>query len=109
MDNAARHCAAMMEAMHGMHETAVGTSETGGMMDMGGMGGMMLFGVLGLVIIAVLASVVIFGAIWFWRRSQPTASSGARSPRETLDGRYAAGELDREAYLQVRADLEAPG
>lgn len=102
MDDVARHCAAMMEAMHGGHGT-------GGMMDMGGMGGMMIFGVLWLVIIAAFAALVIFGAIWFWRRSQPPVSPGTPSARATLDRRYAAGELDRETYLQMRSDLEASG
>jgi putative membrane protein len=108
MDEAARHCAAMMEA----HGTTEGGWGAGGMMDMGGMGGMggmMILGVLWLVIIAVLATLVIFGAIWFWRSSQPRASPGTPSARATLDRRYAAGELDRETYLQMRSDLEAAG
>jgi putative membrane protein len=106
MDEAARQCAAMMQAMHGMHGSHQGGSGAGGMMEMGGM---MLFGLLWLLIIAALAAVVVFGAIWFWRRSQPSASPGVPSPRETLDRRYAAGELDRDAYLQMRSDLEASG
>lgn len=104
MDEAARHCAAMIEEMHRMHETADGSRGASGMVGMGGMGGMMLFGLLWLVIIAALAALVIFGAIWFWRRGQPSTSPGAPSPRETLDRRYAAGELDREAYRQMRSD-----
>jgi putative membrane protein len=107
MDEGARHCAAMMEAMQGTHRTAEGGWAADGMMDMGGMGGTMLFGVLWLVLIAALAALVIFGAIWVWRRGQPPASLGAPAPRETLDRRYAAGELDRETYLQMRSDLEA--
>jgi putative membrane protein len=106
MDEATRQCAAMMEAMH---HTADGSWGAGGMMDMGGMGGMMLFGVLWLLIVAALAALVIFAAIWFWRRSQSSAFPERPSPRETLDRRYAAGELDRETYLQMRADLEASG
>jgi putative membrane protein len=109
MDEAARQCAAMMEATHDRHGATEGGWGTGGMMDMGGMGGMMIFGVLWLVIIAALAALVIFGAIWFWRRSGPPASPGRPSPRDTLDRRYAAGELDRETYLQMRSDLEASG
>jgi uncharacterized membrane protein len=112
MDEAARHCAAMMEAMHGRYGTTEGGWGAGGMMDMGGMGGMggmMIFGVLWLVIIAALAALVIFGAIWFWQRGRPPASPRTPSPRETLDRRYTAGELDRETYLQMRSDLEASG
>ncbi|MEP6468219.1 MAG: hypothetical protein ABJC24_00450 [Chloroflexota bacterium] len=110
MDEAVRHCAAMMEAMHGMHGAADGDWGAGGMMGMGGMGemgGMLAFGLLWLVIIAALAALLIFGGIWLWRRGQP-ASTGAPAPsaRETLNRRYAAGELDRETYLQVRSDLE---
>lgn len=107
MGEGARHCEAMMEAMHGTHATTEGGWGVGGMTDMGGMGGMMAFGVLWLVVIAALAALVIFGAIWFWRRGQSPASQAAPSPRETLDRRYAVGDLDREAYLQMRSDLEA--
>jgi putative membrane protein len=72
------------------------------------MGGMMAFGLLWLVMSAALAALVIFGAIWLWRRSQPSVPT-APSPRETLDRRYAAGELDRETYLRMRSDLDASG
>jgi len=109
MDEAARHCAAMKEAMPGMHGAADSGWGAGGMMEMGGMGGMMAFGLLWLLIIAALAAVVIFAAIWFWRRGQPSAAEITPSPRKTLDRRYAAGELDREAYLRMRSDLEARG
>ncbi|MBA2633386.1 MAG: hypothetical protein H0U86_10375 [Chloroflexi bacterium] len=109
MDEVARHCAAMMEAMSGMHGTAGGSWDAGGMMGVGGMGGMLAFGLLWLVIMAALAALLTFGGIWLWRRGQPAASgTAAASARETLDRRYAAGELDRDAYLRTRSDLEAP-
>ena len=111
MDEAARHCAAMMEAMHGAHGTADGDwSGMMGMDGMGGMGSMMAFGLLWLLIIAALAALLIFGGIWLWRRTQPGGTPAApSSARQTLDRRYAAGELDRETYLQMRSDLEVSG
>jgi len=106
MDEAARHCAAMMETMHGAHGPAGGDWGAGGMMGMGGMGGMLGFGLLWLLVIAALAALLIFGGIWLWRRRQPSIGTAAPSARETLDRRYATGELDREMYLQIRSDLE---
>jgi putative membrane protein len=107
MDEAARHCAAMMEAMHGTHGAADGEWGAGGMM---GMIGMLAFGLLWLVIIVVLAALLIFAGIWLVRRGQPAGAGPTAAPpaRETLDRRYAAGELDRETYLRMRSDLEAP-
>jgi putative membrane protein len=108
MDEAARHCAAMMEAMSGAHGTSDGDwSGMMGMDGMGGMGSMMAFGLLWLLIIAAFAALLIVGAIWLWRRGQPAATPAVQTPREMLDRRYAAGEVDRDTYLQMRSDLGA--
>jgi putative membrane protein len=109
MDEAARHCAAMMEAMHGAQGAAAGDwgGMMGGMGGMGDMGSMLAFGLLWLLIIAAFAALLIVGAIWLWRRGQPAPTPAAPSPRETLDRRYAAGEVERETYLQMRSDLGA--
>ncbi len=110
MDETVQHCAAMMDAMHGPHGGAEGDWAAGWMMGMGGMGGMgmLAFTLLWLLIIAAVAALLIFGGVWLWRRRQPGTGTAVPSPREALDRRYAAGELDRETYLQARADLEAP-
>lgn len=109
MDEAARQCAAMMDAMHGMHGMHGGMMSMRDMGDMGGMGGMVLFGLLWLLIVAAVAALLIFGGIWLWRRGQPSGRTIAPPAREMLDRRYAAGDLDRETYLRMRADLEASG
>jgi putative membrane protein len=76
-----------------------------------GMGGNMMGGgfmwfwaVLWVVVLALLVA----GAIWLARTltRPPRLPSGPGPARAELDLRYARGELDREEYLQRRADLE---
>jgi len=112
MDEVARQCAAMMEAMYGMHGAPDGALGPSGMMPMGmgGMGGMLVFGLVWLIVLAALAALLLVGAIWLWRRRQPAATSALTpSAQEILDRRYAAGELDHETYVQIRSDLQASG
>jgi putative membrane protein len=110
MDEAGRHCAAMMGAMHELHRTPDGLFGASGMMPMGGMGGMLVFGLLWLIVLAALATLLLVGAISLWRRRQPAATSAPTpSAQEILDRRYAAGELDRETYVQIRSDIQASG
>jgi len=113
MDEAARHCAAMMETMHGAHGAAGGDSGAGWMMGMGGMGGMggmLAGGLLWVLIIVIVIALLVVGGIWLLRRREPAGTSmPAQTARQTLDHRYAAGELDRETYLQMRSDLEVSG
>lgn len=76
-------------------------TEGGGMMD-GMMGGWMwILPALVLIVIALAVLAIV-------RRSNDgrTAYTDDRSPREVLDQRYAAGEIDRDEYLQRRDDLE---
>jgi uncharacterized membrane protein len=103
MDELARQCAAMMETMRADGMTDGGT----GMMGMGGMGGMFLLGLLWLVIALALVALLVAGVVWIVRRRQPDGAPTPESARQTLDHRYASGELDRTIYLQMRADLEA--
>ena len=68
-----------------------------GMMS-GAMGvGMLLWALLVLSLIAL----AIAATVRLLRRDGSTT----HSPREELDARYARGELEREDYLQRRADL----
>jgi putative membrane protein len=70
----------------------------------------LVFGLLLLVLLVV-------GVIWLVRsiaagggNPPPSSwSSGSGSAREELDRRYARGEITREEYQRIRADLEAPG
>lgn len=39
-------------------------------------------------------------------RASTSRENGSSDPLRTLDSRYAAGEIDREEYLQRRKDLE---
>ena len=84
-------CRALMETM--MSGTG---SWMGGMMPMGGM---ILIGLLWLTLL-VAATVLI---AWLILRGRgPSTDTDAR---QVLDVRYARGELDRETYVRMRADL----
>jgi putative membrane protein len=78
----------------------------GNMMDRGMMGGgfMWFWAIFMVVVLALLVA----GAIWLARTlTRPSnPPSGPGPARAELDLRYARGELDREEYLQRRADLE---
>jgi putative membrane protein len=92
----------------------------GGMMGgfgsgFGGFGGFDLIGMLlNLVLTIGLIVGVVLSVAWLWRRINP-ASRLALAPqqpvnlgtsaREALQTRYARGEITREQYLQMLADL----
>lgn len=86
---------------------------------MGGTGGAGWLWMLGWwVFVLVLLAVAVLAAVWLARnlggdRSDPTGVTGGEagpsaSARETLDLRYARGELSRDEYRQARRDLETP-
>lgn len=77
-------------------------SDGGGMM--GGMQGGATW-LIPAVVLLVLLTVAVAAAVAAVRSRRGTTAATAR---EVLDRRYALGELDREEYLQRRADLE-PG
>ncbi len=85
----------MMEAMIG----GDGTSPMAGMMSMGGGMGMSFIGLLW------PAQLIAIGGVLGWlivRGRHPRTGAGAR---ETLDSRYARGEIERDDYLRMRGDL----
>ena len=66
----------------------------------------------GLLLMLLFWAVLIAGAVWlakvvFVGRERPTVAPGAPgpNPREVLDQRYARGEITREEYELIRADL----
>jgi putative membrane protein len=89
---------------HGSMQLMTGMG--GNMMDGGMMGGGFewFWAVLWVVVLALLVA----GAIWLARTltRPPNPPSGPGPARAELDLRYARGELNREEYLQRRADLE---
>lgn len=89
----------------------------GGMM--GGFGGYGSFGWIGMILNLVITVGVIVGVVllivWAVRRVRPggqVLSGGDRiegiksSPREILNTRYASGEITREQYKEMIADLD---
>lgn len=76
----------------------------GGMMDGGVMmgGGVMML----MMVLLVLGFLALVVAAIVWLVRQSTGTGGSSSARDELDRRYAAGEVDRDEYLQRRRDLE---
>ncbi|MBX3646325.1 MAG: SHOCT domain-containing protein [Rhodocyclaceae bacterium] len=69
-----------------------------GVMGMGG-------GWFGMILMWIIPLLLIFVIVRFFiGRADGVAP---RSPREILDARYAAGEIEREEYLMRLADLKA--
>ncbi len=80
-----------------------------------GLGGFGTFGWLGMIINLVITIGVIIGVVllivWIVRQAAggagvAAASAGTSSPREVLQVRYARGEITREQYQQILADLQ---
>lgn len=85
---------------------------------LGGFGGIgsfgLLAGLLNLIITAAFFVGIVLLAIWAVRRFAANSSPGQapsppaqaeQSPRDILMQRYARGEIDREQYQQMLADL----
>lgn len=76
------------------------------MMGSGMMDGMTplvwLWAVLSLLVLVL----VIAASVWLLRTARDPAGSDADVARRDLDLRYARGAVDRDDYLQRRADLE---
>ena len=70
----------------------------------GGMGWMMIISsVLGLVLIGLVVWAIV-RVTYTGQQDRPTQPS----PRDVLDRRYAAGEIDAESYRAALHDLSAP-
>ena len=70
---------------------------------------MLIWAILGIVLV-VLA---IIGVAWLVRQlgrnGQGRRRPAGRTPIEELELRYARGEVEREAFLAIREDLERDG
>lgn len=68
----------------------------------GHMGWMVLWWIFGIALVAVL--------VWALLRASVGGPSGVRdSPEQLLKRRYASGEIDRETYRRMLADLRGQG
>lgn len=56
----------------------------------------------------LLLALVVAAAVSLWRGSKSGNGSGAKSPLDLLNERYARGEIDREEYLQRKKDILEP-
>ena len=59
-----------------------------------------------LVALAVLTLAVV-ASVWLIKNIKSGGAEGRSGVEEHLQQRYAAGEIDREDYLQRKADLQA--
>jgi putative membrane protein len=73
----------------------------GGMMD-----GMTALVWLWVVVPLLVLVLVVVASVWLVGSARSRAGSDAAAARRDLDLRYAQGEVDRDDYLQRRADLE---
>lgn len=78
-----------------------------------------MMGLFWLLVVGIVIFLVVYLARQ-WGEGPPQTAGGPpgggeppeprrESPREILDRRYAAGEIDREEYEQRKADLESGG
>lgn len=84
------------------------------MMDWGAMGGFMWVGMLIWAVLGIALIVLsIVGVAWLVRQlgrgGQGRRRLADRTPIEELELPYARGEVDRETFLAIRADLERNG
>ncbi len=63
---------------------------------------------LGLIVLLLIGLGIVFAATRTGRRTASTlpAAPAAETPLDILNRRYAAGELSREQYEQMKRDLE---
>ena len=82
-------------------------SMDGGMMGGAGFGiATLIWTVLGIALLVL----IVLAIVWLVLRLRHDDREGARpasSALGELERRYARGEIDREAYLQIRSDLDA--
>ena len=82
-----------------------------GLMGWGGYGSFGSYGWIGMIIYMVITVVVIVGIFWLIRRALSMGhfssgpASAVQSAREILQTRYVRGEITREQYQQILADL----
>ena len=84
------------------------------MMDWGSMGGFMWVGMLIWAVLGIaLIVLAVVGLLWLVRQlgrdGRGRRRLADRSAIDELELRYARGEVDRETFLAIRADLERDG
>lgn len=83
-----------------------------GMMGPGMMRGGWGFGFLGPIVLLVLGVLIVGGVVWFVQAlarggsMSGTGKTGAEAPLDILKRRYAAGEITKEQFQEMRRTLE---
>ncbi len=70
--------------------------------------GMMGFGLIGLLFNALIIVGIVVLVVWAVRRFSAPGNhlTSGQTPRETVQARYARGEITREQYQQMLDDLK---
>ncbi len=75
---------------------------------MGGWGGGAMFpfsGIFGLLVLALVIAALVWLVRAIFRSHDREAHAGQAAGLDVLDQRYARGEINRDEYLQKRADI----
>ena len=79
------------------------------MMDGTGMMGMMIWGifsfVLGLLLIFVFVVIVVAAVKWLWGKGSPFVMEHQEGALDVLKKRYARGEISKDEYERIKADI----
>lgn len=62
-----------------------------------------------MIVMILVLGALIAGIVWLVRTVTNGSRSGPSNATETLETRYARGEIDRDGYLQRRNDLYQRG
>ena len=73
-------------------------------MGMGMMGFGLLMMFVGLLVVAAVIAIVVWGVIYFTRAGGSRGGPGDQA-RQILDQRYAKGEIGEEEYRRIRREL----
>lgn len=99
-DQILEHCRAMMAMMQddGMGTIHQSDGMMGGMMPMSA--GTLLVGLAWIALVVAIAATIV------WLLLRHRVVGGIDAARRSLDLRYAQGQVDRDTYLGMRADLD---
>ena len=80
------------------------------MMDGMGMMGMMVWGLLsflfGLIVLFLFVLAAAYAVKWVWSQRREMNTQGAESAVDILKKRYARGEISKDEYEKIKADIQ---
>jgi putative membrane protein len=80
------------------------------MMDGMGMMGMMVWGLLsflfGLIVLFLFVLAAAYAVKWVWSQRREMNTQGIESALDILKKRYARGEISKDEYEKIKADIQ---